>query len=42
MRDALVTAGVPSDRLMLDKPQQTTGSADVAREGRRVEVTIKP
>ena len=42
VRDALVAAGVGSDRIVLDKPTQTTGSADVAREGRRVEVTIRP
>ena len=42
VRDALVAAGISSDRLSLEKPLETTGSADVAREGRRVEITIKP
>ena len=42
VRDALVAAGVNADRLTLDKPMETTGSTDVAREGRRVDITVKP
>lgn len=41
VRDALVADGVAAERLVLDKPVESTGSADVAREGRRVEVTIR-
>ena len=36
-RAMLVSAGVPEDRLILVKPQETTGGAD-DREARRVEV----
>jgi K(+)-stimulated pyrophosphate-energized sodium pump len=42
VRDALVAAGVNADRLTLEKPIETTGSSGVARDGRRVEVTINP
>ena len=42
VRDALVAAGVSADRLMMEKPMQTTGSANVARDGRRVDITITP
>ncbi len=41
VRDALVAAGVASDRVVLDKPTETTGSVDVERAGRRVELTIR-
>lgn len=39
VRGALEAAGVPRDRIVMDKPQQTTGTG-TAREARRVEVTI--
>ena len=41
VRDALVAAGISADRLVLDKPMETTGSSNVARDGRRVEVSIR-
>ncbi len=37
--NALVSAGVPEDRLMLQKPQETTGGGD-DKEARRVEVSV--
>ncbi|HLS55606.1 MAG TPA: OmpA family protein [Zeimonas sp.] len=36
-RDALLAAGVPAERIVLVKPQETTGGAD-DREARRVDV----
>jgi K(+)-stimulated pyrophosphate-energized sodium pump len=39
VRDALKAAGIPEDRLMLQKPEQTTGSGD-PRDARRVEVSV--
>jgi outer membrane protein OmpA-like peptidoglycan-associated protein len=36
--NALVSAGIPEDRLMLQKPQETTGGGD-DKEARRVEVS---
>jgi cytochrome c oxidase subunit 2 len=38
VRDALLAAGVPADRIALQKPQETTGGADPAL-ARRVEVS---
>jgi len=40
VRDLLVGAGVPSDRVELRKPALTTGDGD-PREARRVEVTLR-
>jgi K(+)-stimulated pyrophosphate-energized sodium pump len=40
VRDALVTAGVPDDRIELKKPEQLTGSGDPA-QARRVEVALQ-
>ncbi len=39
VRDMLVSAGVPEDRLMLQKPEQTSGTGD-NKEARRVEVSV--
>lgn len=39
VRDMLVGAGVPGDRIELSKPALTTGDGD-PREARRVEVTL--
>jgi outer membrane protein OmpA-like peptidoglycan-associated protein len=39
VRDALVAAGVPAERIQLDKPIETTGGGD-AREARRVELRL--
>ncbi|HEY4065305.1 MAG TPA: OmpA family protein [Burkholderiaceae bacterium] len=39
VRDALVAAGVPLERIQMDKPIETTGGAD-AREARRVELRL--
>ena len=41
VRDSLVAAGIPAERIVLDKPSETTGSGD-PRDARRVEVTIQP
>ena len=41
VRDQLTAAGIAPDRITLDKPQQTTGSGDLA-DARRVEVTVLP
>jgi K(+)-stimulated pyrophosphate-energized sodium pump len=38
VRDLLTSAGVPEDRIMLQKPEQTTGSGDL-KDARRVEVS---
>lgn len=40
VRDLLVVAGVPAERIVLEKPAVTTGGAD-SREARRVEVTVR-
>jgi outer membrane protein OmpA-like peptidoglycan-associated protein len=40
VRDFFRAAGIADDRLMLDKPQETTGGAD-DREARRVEVMLQ-
>jgi outer membrane protein OmpA-like peptidoglycan-associated protein len=37
--NALVSAGIPEDRLMMQKPQETTGGGD-DKEARRVEVSV--
>ncbi|MBE2210361.1 MAG: sodium-translocating pyrophosphatase [Xanthomonadaceae bacterium] len=39
VRDAMVAAGVPADRIDLEKPAMTTGSGDAA-SARRVEVRV--
>ena len=39
VRAALIAAGVPEDRIVLEKPRETTGSGDLA-EARRVEVSV--
>ena len=39
VRDAMVAAGVPADRISLEKPAVTTGDGDPA-EARRVEVRV--
>jgi K(+)-stimulated pyrophosphate-energized sodium pump len=39
VRDLLIAAGVPEDRIMLQKPVETTGAGD-DREARRVDVNI--
>jgi outer membrane protein OmpA-like peptidoglycan-associated protein len=39
VRDLLIAAGVPEDRIMLQKPVETTGGGD-DREARRVEVNV--
>lgn len=41
VRDALSTQGIAADRIVMQKPIETTGSGDVA-EARRVEVSIQP
>jgi outer membrane protein OmpA-like peptidoglycan-associated protein len=41
VRDALVARGIAADRLVLEKPVETTGSGD-PRDARRVEVTLQP
>jgi outer membrane protein OmpA-like peptidoglycan-associated protein len=40
VRDALVGAGAPADRIELRKPALATGDGD-AREARRVEITLQ-
>jgi outer membrane protein OmpA-like peptidoglycan-associated protein len=40
VRDLLRAAGIPEERIVLKKPQETTGSGD-DREARRVEVTLQ-
>jgi len=40
VRGALISAGVPEDRIVLEKPRETTGSGDLA-EARRVEVSVQ-
>lgn len=40
VRDLLVTAGVPAERIVLEKPALAMGGAD-PREARRVEVTVR-
>jgi photosynthetic reaction center cytochrome c subunit len=41
VRDAILAAGIKADRVVLDKPQQTTGNvAGEDPEARRVEVTV--
>jgi K(+)-stimulated pyrophosphate-energized sodium pump len=40
VREVLRSAGVPEDRIMMDKPVDTTGSAD-DKEARRVDVFVK-
>jgi outer membrane protein OmpA-like peptidoglycan-associated protein len=40
VRDLLVAAGAPAERVVLEKPALTQGSAD-PREARRVEVTVR-
>lgn len=40
VRDLLVVAGVPAERIVLEKPALTLGGAD-PREARRVEVTVR-
>ena len=37
VKDLLISAGVPEERLVMQKPQETTGGGD-DREARRVEV----
>ncbi len=39
VKNVLISAGVPEDRIMLQKPVETTGAAD-DKEARRVEVTV--
>jgi K(+)-stimulated pyrophosphate-energized sodium pump len=41
VREALAAAGIGEDRVVMQKPQETTGTGDNA-EARRVEVTIQP
>jgi K(+)-stimulated pyrophosphate-energized sodium pump len=41
VRDVLRAAGVAEDRIVMDKPVDTTGSAD-DRQARRVDVFVKP
>ncbi|MBM4260954.1 MAG: OmpA family protein [Deltaproteobacteria bacterium] len=41
VRASLEAAGIARDRIVIDKPQQTTGTG-TPNEARRVEVTIKP
>lgn len=41
VREALKAAGIEDDRIVMQKPQETTGSGDPA-EARRVEVGIQP
>jgi K(+)-stimulated pyrophosphate-energized sodium pump len=41
VRDALIAGGISADRLLLEKPVETTGSGD-PRDARRVEVTVQP
>ena len=40
VRDALKAAGIPEDKIQLNKPEQTQGSGNDA-EARRVEVKVK-
>jgi OOP family OmpA-OmpF porin len=40
VRDALVSAGIPAERIELRKPTETEGGGD-DREARRVEVTVE-
>lgn len=40
VRDLLVVAGVPAERIVLEKPAVTTGGAD-PRAARRVEVAVR-
>ena len=40
VRNALISAGIPEDRIVLEKPRETTGSGDLA-EARRVEVSVQ-
>jgi OmpA-OmpF porin, OOP family len=37
--NSLISAGIPEDRMMMQKPQETTGGGD-DKEARRVEVTV--
>lgn len=39
VKNALISAGVPEDRIMMQKPTETTGGAD-DKEARRVEVAV--
>jgi K(+)-stimulated pyrophosphate-energized sodium pump len=41
VRDALIADGIAADRILLEKPVETTGSGD-PRDARRVEVTVQP
>lgn len=41
VRDFLATLGIPADRVLLNKPQSTTGTGSNA-EARRVEVSVQP
>ncbi len=41
VRDALIAGGISADRVLLEKPVETTGSGD-PRDARRVEVTVQP
>jgi hypothetical protein len=41
VRDALVANGIATERLLLEKPIETTGSGD-ARDARRVDITVIP
>ena len=41
VRDLLGTLGIAFDRVLLNKPQSTTGSGSLA-EARRVEVSVQP
>jgi outer membrane protein OmpA-like peptidoglycan-associated protein len=40
VRDFFRAAGIPDDRIVLDKPQETASGAD-DREAQRVEVTLQ-
>ena len=39
VKNALISAGVPEDRIMMQKPTETTGGGD-DKEARRVEVAV--
>jgi cytochrome c oxidase subunit II len=40
VREVLRASGLAEDRILMDKPQETTGGAD-DKEARRVEVSIR-
>jgi cytochrome c oxidase subunit 2 len=40
VREVLRASGLPEDRILMDKPQETTGGAD-DKEARRVEVSLR-